>query len=600
MRALDLGLDADPFERALLKYATHRAGLAFREAHLLIADPTTGLLHGWGWAATGDSDALDEALDLARPSPPDPDAQERVARLRRRQFDVAQLDACVRDAWESGQSRAGVADAAGTPWTFGEDLVVAPLRRGNVPYGILICAGLPAGAQVEAALAGLEHAVSIVSVALGIQHRLAAERQRAQRAAAVAEMAHAGLSAMNVAEALHLCARLAARASGARGSAVWRAHGDALRLEVTHGSAGQRERVARALMFPARESVMGLGSRIVAGSEEPHVPDGPPVPPAALVPLIAYGRPLGVLGVWDRAVRSPAEAAGFDAPDMEFLHTIADLLAMVLDQAERFDALRASEQERDELRRRVRREERLAAVGEMASRAAREVRNPIASVAAFARRAHREMRPDDPLREYIEIVMQEIDRIDRIVGTQVAMSDPAPPRLRMENVNTIVQRALQQAGEALVRRRIRLLKKLAADLPELLLDPERFQRVTGNIMMNALDAVPLGGRMRIETRRSGGFVVIEVAHDGPHDPGTMMEELFAPFVADREGRGMGLGVARQVIREHGGEIRVRSDTEWGTVLTLTLPIVENDDRRRAAAERRHLRGDRRRRSPGPA
>jgi signal transduction histidine kinase len=313
----------------------------------------------------------------------------------------------------------------------------------------------------------------------------------------------------------------------------------------------------------------------------------------ALVPLTSYGRTGGVIGVWDRTALHPADPAGFDAADMEFLHSLGDLLALVLDQAGRFDALRASEHERTELRARVRHEERMAAVGEMASRAAQEVRNPIASVAAFARRAHNEMREDDPLREYVEIVMLEIERIGRIIGDQAALSDPVAPRLRVENLNAVVQRALQGEGEALVRRRIRLMKKLSSDLPPLLLDPERIERVVSNIVARALDVTPLGSRMRVETRRAGGYAVLEVSHDGHHDVGQMMEELFAPFAPGRESAGVGLGVARQIIHEHGGEVRVRSDAEWSTVLSLTLPILENDDRRRPG-ERRRPRGDRRR------
>jgi signal transduction histidine kinase len=320
---------------------------------------------------------------------------------------------------------------------------------------------------------------------------------------------------------------------------------------------------------------------------------------AAVVPLVAYGRCVGALAVWERVALHPAEPRGFEAADVQFIHTLADLLAMVFDQAGRFDALRAAEREREELRARVRREERLAAAGELATRAAREVRNPIASVAAFARRAHREMSEDDPLREYLEIVMHEVDRIDRITREQLALGETAVPRLRVENLNGVVGRVLQRCGEALVRRRIRLLKKLAADLPELLLDPQRIERVIENVVGQAVDAAPLGGRVRVETRRVGAFVVLETAHDGHLDPGALMEELFVPFAPNREAGGLGLGVARQIIHEHGGEIRVRSDVEWSTVLTLTLPVPDNNDRRRPGGDRRRPRRDRRQ-APDPA
>jgi signal transduction histidine kinase len=588
LRALDLGLDGAPLERALLAYATHSEGLGFHDAALLVWNPDTRVFHGRAAARAEHGEDLATRLDAAKPPHHDPDRQERDARWAMRRFTPETLETVARAAWTEGRVVTGVADGAGRLWGAGEPLQAVVLRRGNTPHGLLILAG--ARADADAAHGALDRAAAMTSAALGIEARGRSERRRETRAAALAEMARASVSAMNVAEALHLAARLAVRAAGARGSAVWRAHGETLRLEVTHGPAGQRERFARALAPEAEAAALTASPRVIEPAAEARGPDTPTV--AGIVPVVAFGRTLGALAVWDRALTAPAESAAFGAADMEFLHTLADGLAMVLDQAARFDALRAAERERSELRARVRREERLAAVGEVAARAAEEVRNPIASVAAFARRAHREMKPDDPLREYVEIVLQEIERIDHIMGEQTALSDPGAPRLKVENVNGIVQRALQKAGEPLVRRRIRLIKKLGADLPALLLDPARIERVVENIVARALDAAPLGGRMRIETRRAGGYVVLEASHDGPHDAGALMEELFAPFAPGRESAGLTLGVARQIIREHGGEVRVRSDAEWSTVLTLTLPILENDDRRRGG-ERRLPRADRR-------
>lgn len=597
LAAADLGADLEAIERVVLEYVTHPHGLGATEAHLLVWDEAAGVFHGWGWSRCDLPPTLAEALDAARPPRHAPERQERIARLRRRRFDPADLDAPLREAWRTGRVASGPADRDLGLWSEGEPLAAMPLRRGHAPHGLLVAVGGTRALDAAAVLA-LDRVAGAGSAALSIERRTRAERRRAHRAAALAEMARACVSAMNVAEALHLATRLATRVTAARGSAAWRVHGEAPRLEVTHGPAGQRERVARQLAPVAAHVVASLGPRLIEPGH-PLEEVEPLVESAVLVPLVAYGRGLGALAVWERIVIHPAEPRGFEAEDVEFLHTLADLLAMVLDQAARFDALRAADQEREDLRARVRREERLAAAGEIASRAAREVRNPIASVAAFARRAHREMRENDPLREYLEIVIQETERIDRITREQLALAEARPPRLRVESLNGIVSRALQHSGEALVRRRIRLLKKLAADLPELLLDRQRMERVIGNVIHQAVDAAPLGGRVRIETRRAGAFVVFEAAHDGARDPGSLMEELFAPFAPGRDAGGVGLGVARQVIREHGGEIRVRSDVEWSTVLSLTLPVIDNSDRRRPGGDRRRPRRDRRQ-TPDPA
>lgn len=585
LRACDSGAGAEPIERALLEYVVHPHGLGADEALLLVHAAAAATLHPWAIARRTTTPTLEAALDPSRPSSLDRDCQDRTARIRQRAFDPEALDRVACDAWISGRVTAGVADGRSDLWIEGVPLMAITLHCVDGAAGLLVAIGVRG--DHDAAAERLDRAARAASAALSIERRAREERMRAQRAAALAEMTQACVSAMNVAEALHLATRLAVRVCVARGSAGWRLHGDQLRLEVTHGPAGQRERVARELGAAARDAVEAMSRRRV----EPVAPGGEQ---AAIVPLVAFGRPLGALAAWERTALRPDEAAEFTTADLEFLQTLGDLLALVLDQAARFDALRAAEREREELRARVRREERLAAAGEMAARAAREVRNPIASIAAFARRAHREMKPDDPLREYLEVVMREVDRIDRITREQVALGQPSPPRLKVESLNAIVGRALQGGGEALVRRRIRLLKKLAADLPELLLDAPRIEHVVRNILDQAVDAVPLGGRIRVETRRVGTFVVLETAHDGRQDPGAMMEELFAPFAPSRASGGVGLPVARQIIRDHGGEIRVRADLEWSTVVTLTFPVLDNNDRRRPGADRRMPRRDRRR------
>ena len=102
--------------------------------------------------------------------------------------------------------------------------------------------------------------------------------------------------------------------------------------------------------------------------------------------------------------------------------------------------------------------------------------------------------------------------------------------------------------------------------------------------------------MRVETRRAGAFVVLDVVHDRTREAGDALEQLFAPFGSlPVSGAALGLGVAQQIVREHGGEIRVRAQDEWSSVFSVTLPVLDNADRRRRV-DRRTSRGERRRRS----
>jgi signal transduction histidine kinase len=375
-----------------------------------------------------------------------------------------------------------------------------------------------------------------------------------------------------------------------------------LRLAVTHGPSGRRERTGQALQGLA-ELVVGEGrTRVVARATEelllaPEV--AAEVDTVVVCPLSVYGRVLGALACYDRLPEHRSDPTGFPAADVGFVVALADLVGLALDQADRFKELRQGEQQRRELAGQLQRQERLAWLGELAGRLAQETRNPLASITAFALRTQRSLAEDHPGRGYLEIVLRETERLERLLAEQLSYAPSSEGALRLENLNGVVQEVFAEAADALVRRRVRLVKKLAADLPTLLLDRERIQRVVANILESAIENVGVGGRIRIESRRLGASVLLELAHDGPRVPGELLEQVFVPFASQRPGGpGVGLGVAQQIVREHGGEIRVRSDGEWGCVFSLSLPVFENQDRRRAGTGRRRSRADRRLQEPG--
>jgi signal transduction histidine kinase len=305
-----------------------------------------------------------------------------------------------------------------------------------------------------------------------------------------------------------------------------------------------------------------------------------------------------VLGVWDRIAFHPADCGGFDALDRSFLDTLVRLASGLLERARQDEGVRSLQRERQELERQLRRLERSYASAELTSRALKEARNPVASIAAFARRAQKEQ-PDGETSggDYLHVIVRESERLERWLETAARAAAPEPGGMAMTELNGLIQDALQGAGERLVRRRVRLLKRLATDLPQLLLDRERIQRAVTNVLEQALDAVGVGGRIRVETRRAGTHAVIEIAHDGHASTGERFEQMLATFAAGRSPGSLGLALAQRVVQEHGGEVRVRGEGEWGAILTVSLPIRDNTDRRREAGDRRATHIDRRRRSP---
>jgi nitrogen-specific signal transduction histidine kinase len=106
--------------------------------------------------------------------------------------------------------------------------------------------------------------------------------------------------------------------------------------------------------------------------------------------------------------------------------------------------------------------------------------------------------------------------------------------------------------------------------------------------------VARGNRILVRTERVGGDLRVEIANDGEPLPGEILESLFVPFATTKAGgSGLGLAVAHQIVKEHGGEIQVRTGAPWSVSFAVSFPIRENQDRRRVSTNRRTGR-DRRR------
>lgn len=612
-RVLRSATDLNQLERMLLAFAVHPGGAGFDRVRLLLWDARAERLRVRRTARRmEEAAALQTTLERASFSGAGLCEVEAEDADESRMIPPAMLEAPAREAWERGESVVALSAGADTPRRPGVQVGAVPLRMEGTPYALLV-GEWDAECALAERNAALEVWAALAEGALTACARGEEVRRQAQRSAALAEMARATVSPGNLAELLHLIARLAAQATGARGSAVWltAAAGappgaDGIprprpRLAVTYGAATQRERLGRALQPLAAAVITAMKPRDIecATGELLLSPEAAAaINACVIVPLAAYGHAQGAVAVYDPVRAHPAEPAWFDRGRIEFLGALADLAALAVDHAGRFHEVQQVEQRNRELTARVRKMERLASLGEKAAGMARQARNPIASIRGFARRAGLGLSEEDPRREYLEIVLREADRLEGVLPEELDGPVAEPPTLELGNVNEVVQECLQRSGETLVRRRIRLLKKLSPELPLLLLDLERIRHVVTRVLESALDTVAIGGRIRVETRRVPQHIVVEVSHDGPRAPGESLERLFVPFTSGRPGGSSpGLGVAQRIVREHGGEIRVRAEGEWSNVIAFTLPLSGNQDRRRPGSDRRCGRPDRRRRFP---
>lgn len=433
-----------------------------------------------------------------------------------------------------------------------------------------------------------------------LEQRDSARRRERQRDALI-DQSRALSGNPHLIEGMRASLNAALQGSGAGAAALWRTQPDGtLRLEATAGALADRESLARALE-PLANAVVGEGRArfLDRPSEEPLLPGEASgrFGKLSCLPVTGAARVVGALALFDAA---GAPHGSFEPSEPALQCAMAERLAELFEQAERWEALRQAETQLTELRTRMRRRERLATLGEIAARLAREARHPLASIGAFSRRAYRELPENDPHREYLEVVIRETERLERMLGEPLELATAEPVTFKLESLNAVIQEVLPGIGERLVRRRVRLLKRLDPESPILLLDAVRMRQVLTNLLEHAVEAVPVGGRVRVESRLVRDHAVVEISYDARREPGGLLEPLYVSFrPTDGQPGGPALGVADQIVRRHGGEIRVRSDSEWGATVMLTLPVSENGDRRRTGPDRREAGRDRRRRAEDP-
>jgi signal transduction histidine kinase len=216
--------------------------------------------------------------------------------------------------------------------------------------------------------------------------------------------------------------------------------------------------------------------------------------------------------------------------------------------------------------------ERLAAMGRMAAGIAHEIRNPLGIIKATNARLRK--RYDDPAQpnERFAYIDEEVDRLNGILTGYLQFARDEPPQLQPLDLVPLVERGLRLARPELETAGVDVTLDLPASC-RVLGDPQRLQQVVLNLVLNAVQAMPEGGRLRVHMTTESNTAQITFADSGPGFASAVRARLFEPFVTTKEkGSGLGLAVAQRIIEQHGGSIRVRDATPGGAQVEILLPI----------------------------
>lgn len=226
------------------------------------------------------------------------------------------------------------------------------------------------------------------------------------------------------------------------------------------------------------------------------------------------------------------------------------------------------------LQEQVRRNERLTALGNLAAGVAHEIRNPLSSIKGFATYLAGKVQGQD--QEAARAMIQETDRLNRVVSELLEFARPGEMKLRDEDLAQVVERALRLVRADVIAKGVAVSFELDGALPRVPLDPERFTQALLNLFLNAVQAMDQGGTLRISATAEpeAGGVALRIADTGHGMAKELVPDIFNPyFTTKSSGTGLGLAIVHRIIEAHGGEIKVESVVGQGTVFTLLLPTV---------------------------
>ncbi|WP_235341060.1 two-component system sensor histidine kinase NtrB [Anoxybacillus thermarum] len=224
----------------------------------------------------------------------------------------------------------------------------------------------------------------------------------------------------------------------------------------------------------------------------------------------------------------------------------------------------------EKLTKRIHQSEKLALMGEMAAKAAHEIRNPLAVIHGFLAFMNENLYERDREQYHIPLLLKEIDRINAIVEDMLLIAKPSAPMLKETYMETIVQDLLSLLQHTLEEKHIRVYVHL--DRVLLKLDPKQMMQVLYNLLYNSIESIEEDGTICIYSD-VGETYNMYVYDSGKGIPQGMQATMFEPFMTTKpSGTGLGLTIVKRIVENHGGTIALHNSSEQGTTFVIKLPI----------------------------
>ena len=218
--------------------------------------------------------------------------------------------------------------------------------------------------------------------------------------------------------------------------------------------------------------------------------------------------------------------------------------------------------------------DRLTSLGELSAAVVHEVRNPLASIKGAVEILEDEIAPDSPRCEFAEIAKREVERLDNLIGDFLRFARPAQPSTAPADLTEIVRSTAAFIGSRAAAQNVQIELQLALDLPLIHVDAEQIKQVLLNLTINALQAMPHGGQMKLRTALDKETAAVEVEDTGGGVSESVAGRIFDPFFTTKEkGAGLGLSIAYKIALQHDGNLSLVNGKQ-GAIFRLSLPLKD--------------------------
>lgn len=292
-----------------------------------------------------------------------------------------------------------------------------------------------------------------------------------------------------------------------------------------------------------------------------------------VIPLLYQSELTGLFIISDKL-----SSREFTADDIEFLSILGNQISVAIENTWLFEAEKRATKQLRETQQQLVHSERLAALGEMSAKVAHEINNPLGIIKNYLYLTNKLVVENDNATEYLDIVNSEIDRIAKIVSELLDFHRPRGFEFQKTDITKLASSVISLMSRQFEKNKIIIEQRFDPNTPEIEISPESIKQVFLNLIINAYDAMPNGGKLRISIKPLDDEISIRFSDTGPGIPPEMIPKIFEPFFTTKEstkGTGLGLSVCYGIIKKNNGSITFYNQ-EIGGCFEIKLPYVNKD------------------------